>query len=74
MPGFGVARMIGSVRFICDADTRNAADTTLGAAITQLGRSRRRLDEALEASALCIDLRRRQAAATTTYFEKTRRF
>lgn len=74
MPGFGVARMLSTVRHICDEPARDDASKKLGAAIEQMRRSGRRLDESLEAASLCIDLRRRQAAPTTVYFERKRRF
>ncbi len=74
MPGFGFARMVASASHICDAQARASADKTLGAAITKMGRSKRRLDKALERSALCIDLRDRQASAATAYFAKRRRY
>ena len=74
MPGFGLARMLSTVQHICDVASRDEAAKKLGAALKAMGRSGRRLDESLEAASLCIDLRGRQAAATTVYFEKKRRF
>ena len=74
MPGFGAARMVGSVRRICDSATRAEAAEKIGAAIEKLKRPGRRLKEALESSALCIDLRGRQAARATAYLKKKRRF
>ncbi len=74
VPGFGVARMLGAVGRLCDAAQRSSAEQSLGAQLDKLGRSRRRLDEALETASLCLDLRDRQAAATTAYFKKNVRF
>src|SRR5205823_5781355 len=48
---------------ICDAAGREHAEEAFGPLIAKIGGSERRLGEALEASAACVDLRRRQADA-----------
>jgi aminopeptidase N len=74
MPGFGLARMVSVVRHLCDVDARDSVGKSLGAAIEKLGRSRQRLDVALETASLCIDLRARQADDVTTYLVNKKRF
>ena len=69
-PGFGTARMVSTVRRLCDAGSRGAAERALTPVLEGLGSSRRRLSEALETAELCIDLRSRQAAAVTKYLKR----
>ncbi|MEQ9322506.1 MAG: M1 family aminopeptidase, partial [Polyangiaceae bacterium] len=62
MPSFGVARMVAPVRRVCSKPQRDEAERALTPVVAQIGGSDRRLREALEGSAVCIDLRERQAA------------
>jgi aminopeptidase N len=68
--GFGVVRMITAVERLCDAKSRAEAEKMLTAMGDRLGGSQRRAKEALETAALCIDLRKRQAAVATQYFQR----
>jgi aminopeptidase N len=74
MPGFGVARLIAPVRRLCEPTARDRAEAQLRPAIRKIGASERRLDEALQAADLCIDLRRRQASSVSVYLQQKRRF
>jgi alanyl aminopeptidase len=73
-PGFGVARMVATIRRLCDGKARNAAANAFKPIIDTLRGSDRRLREAIENADMCIDLRRRQANAVTAYLEKKKRF
>ena len=74
MPSFGVARMVAPVRRVCSKPQRDEAERALTPVVAQIGGSDRRLREALEGSAVCIDLRERQAAAVSAHLQKRRRF
>lgn len=74
MPSFGVARMVAPLRRVCSAAERDAANKALTPVVAEIGGSDRRLREALEGSAVCIDLRARQAAAVSAHLDKRRRF
>lgn len=67
LPGFAVARLVGSLRRVCDAATRDRAEVAFKPVAEKIGAGRR-LREALEAADLCIDLRRRQAEPTSKAF------
>jgi len=67
LPGFAVARLIGSLRRVCDVNTRDRAAAAFKPVAEKMGAGRR-LEEALDAAELCIDLRRRQAEATSKAF------
>jgi aminopeptidase N len=71
-PGFGAARMVGSVRRLCDDRSIRAAGKALSPIVRKIGASERRLQEALQAASLCVDLRKRQAAAASRYLQKKR--
>ena len=74
IPGFGVARMMGVLGRICEPARRDAARATFEPIVARLGGTGRRLDMALDAADLCIDLRRRQTDAVTSYLLARRRF
>jgi len=74
IPGFGVARMVSTLRRVCDEQERAAAEQSFDKAMEKMAGSRRRLDEALEKAAMCIDLRGRQAEAVTKYLSTTKKF
>ena len=74
MPSFGVARMVAPLRRICTSSERDEAERALTPVMAQLGGSDRRLREALEGSAVCIDLRARQASEVSAHLMKRRRF
>jgi cytosol alanyl aminopeptidase len=73
IPGFGLARMMSTLRRICDAGERTAAEAVFEPHLPKIG-SDRRFREAIEHAGLCIDLRGRQAAAVQRYFATTRTF
>jgi aminopeptidase N len=73
MPGFGVSRLLGPIHRLCDDNSQKAAGAAFAPVVARFGGSRR-LQEALDSAALCIDLRGRQAAAVADYLEKKKRF
>jgi alanyl aminopeptidase len=73
-PGFGAARMIGSIRRLCDPAARTSAASAFAATVKQIPGADRRLREALETADLCIDLRDRQATAASNHLARRRRW
>ena len=71
-PMFGVGRMVGSLGRVCDAKLRKAAAQRIEPVVSELQASPRRLAEALERSAQCIELHASQLQATTAYFANNR--
>jgi len=74
LSGFGVTRMVASLRQLCDAKEVEAAARAFEPMVEKMGGSKRRLREALENAELCVDLRARQAAAVSNYLRKKRSF
>jgi aminopeptidase N len=72
MPGFGVSRLLGPIHRLCDATSQKAAATAFTPVVTRFG-GERRLQEALDSAALCIDLRARQADKVADYLAKKKR-
>lgn len=62
IPGFVLARFAGLASMICESAARDEAATFFGAALKDVEGSDRPLQQALEASSLCIDLRAREGA------------
>jgi len=71
-PGFGAARMIGSLRRLCDPAARAAAARAFAPMVKEIPGADRRLREALETADLCIDLRGRQATAASDHLARRR--
>ncbi|MEM1031328.1 MAG: M1 family aminopeptidase [Myxococcota bacterium] len=67
LPGFSVGRFIGALGRVCDAAQRDAAAKTFAPVAARLG-TERRLREALDGADACIDLRAREAEATSAAF------
>ncbi len=61
--GMHATGALGALGRLCSADARTHAEAVFRPLVSKVGGSQRRLDEALEASAACADLRGRQAAA-----------
>ena len=70
LPGFGVARLLGAVRGVCDAARRDGVAGAIRPELEKLGYGDRRLSEAVEQASLCIDLRRRQASVASAFLAK----
>ena len=61
--GMRATGALSVLRRVCTADVRGRAESVFRPLVTKVGGSQRRLDEALEGAAACIDLRARQASA-----------
>jgi aminopeptidase N len=74
LPVFGISRMLRVVGKLCDGPARSAAATAFGPLVEKVGASDRRLQQALESSAACIELRAREADRVGAYLKRRRRW
>ncbi|HZO14237.1 MAG TPA: ERAP1-like C-terminal domain-containing protein, partial [Polyangiaceae bacterium] len=69
-PGFGVSRLMQPLRRVCEAEVRAEAARKFEPLVQEIGGLDRRLREALEGAALCVNLRARQARKVSAYLAK----